>query len=338
MSAPQSWVGIFALSDGTDGLIVFALAFLYFHLLLIPVSTIFYRYISRKLVADIQARVGPNRTGPSGSLQGLADVLKLFFQRGRDTRTRAVFLAQIAALFSIFSALPMGVGFVFVQSELNILLPFISLLILCFFKILEAGNQEKIEDTLIGFRGGFIALSAFVPALCTLLVPCVLSGKMDWESIINIQGVIPYRWFGISSPFGMLGALTFIVSGMILFQVPPFSVSEGERKKYQAANLILFEMTRFYGFFIWCILTVALYFGAAGTVTDGQAGGFFRSHAQIFITLFKAGLIWTVIQIFGKTIPSIRIERITDFIWKFVFPSALISLIGAVFWTVGLMR
>ncbi len=338
MTAPQAWVRAFAFPEETNGLIVFSAAFFYFHLLIIPVVALVYSYFSRKLIADIQARVGPNRTGPIGSLQGFADTLKLFFQTGFGRNTKIVFFAHTAALFSIFAALPLGHGFVFVQSELNILLPFISLLILCFFKILESGDQAEIENTLIGFRGGFIALSAFVPALCSLLVPCVISGKMNWESIIQIQGAIPYHWFGVSSPFGILGALTFIVSGMILFQIPPFAVGLREKNKYQSSDLIIFEMSRFYGFYVWCILAVALYFGGAGLPVGEGESSFVHSHAQIFLMLLKSGLIWICVQIFGKTLPSIRIERITDFIWKFVFPAALVALIGSVFWTVGVVR
>ena len=329
---------MFAFPETTSGVLVFAAAFFYFHLLVIPNAAGVYGFFSRKLIADIQARVGPNRTGPLGGLQGFADATKLFFQWGGSKNRNIVFYAYTASLFSVFAALPLGLGFVFVQSELNILLPFISLLVLCFFKILESGDQSEIENTLIGFRNGFIALSAFVPALCSLLIPCVISGKMDWESIIRIQGAAPHHWFGVSSPFGVLGALTFLVSGMILFQMPPFAVGVREKKKYNSSGLIIFEMSRFYGFFVWCILTVALFFGGAGIPVPEGENSFLYSHTQVLVTVLKSGLIWVLIQIFGKTIPAIRVERITDFIWKFVFPAALIALIGSVFWTVGFVR
>lgn len=338
MNAPMGWQGAFFLSETSHGFVVFVLAFFYFHFLVIPTLALLYGYSSRKLIADIQARVGPNRTGPIGGLQGFADTLKLFFRQRAQNGNGIIFFTQIAALFSVFAALPLGIKFVFVQSELNILLPFISLLILCFFKILEAGDQEEIENTLIGFRGGFITLSAFVPALCSLLVPCVMSGKMDWESILLIQGALPYHWFGFSSPFGVIAAITFIVSGMILFQVPPFSVGTREKRKYQSSDLILYEMTRFYGFFIWCVLAVALFYGGAGVPEELGLSSFIQSHAQIVLTVAKAGIIWIVIQIFGKTLPTIRVERITDLVWKFVFPTSLIALIGSVFWTVGFVR
>jgi NADH-quinone oxidoreductase subunit H len=286
-------------------------------------------WVERKVVARFQDRIGPNRLGPFGIIQPLADVIKLLIKEditpiGAD---RIVYniapimaLATVLLLWAVIPFAPTVLG-----TDLNIaILYIVAVGALGTLGIIMAGWASNNKYALLGaFRTVALMVSYEIPMVIALLVPVILASSMGLQTIINAQGV----WFIILAP---LAALIFLTTAIAELGRAPFDLTEAESEIVAGFHIEYTGMK--FGLFYAGELLHALTMGALfSTLFLGGWRGPFVEQVPVLgvIYLFaKAFLIYFVIMWVRYSFPRLRIDQTLGFSWKFLTPLALILLIA----------
>jgi NADH-quinone oxidoreductase subunit H len=322
-----------------------ATLFLIFAGVLLPCAALM-SYLSRKIGADMQARVGPNRAGKAGIFQPVADLLKSLQKEDAASATsfaRQLALAiQTALLFSTVTILPLSSGLLMLDADMSI------------FLALWVGLGASMISLFIGFQEGSVpgwtsalrisvqAVTGAFPALVALLCVGVQTGSFRWTKILAAQGASPFSWLIFSTPFAPLAFVVFVVSGLILFSIPPMDsgisrpeVVGGFSSLWGGRNLSLFSFGRFYGFFLWSTMAVTLFLGGWSVpqaVQDAFSGDSVLILFEAATLLIKCFVLMLLVGGVTRVNPKTRADQITAFAWRVLSPAALFSLMGAAAW------
>ncbi len=293
------------------------------------VLTFFTIWLERKLVARIQDRIGPNRVGPYGLFQTVADFVKLMTKEvlvpeGAD---RTIFV--IAPLLVVMSVVGMWAVIPFAPTlfgtDINVgVLYVVSIGAIGTLGIMIAGMSSNNKYALLGaFRTVSMMLSYAVPMMLALLIPTLLAGSMGLVEIVKAQDPV---WFVLLSP---IAALIFFVSSLAEVGRAPFDLLEAESEivagfhiEYSGLSFGMFFVAEFLHAFTISVLTATLFLGG----WQGPGAEQFPILGFIYFLIKSAAVYFTVIWIRG-TFPRIRIDQLNSLNWKVLTPLALASLI-----------
>ena len=285
-------------------------------------------WAERKLVARIQDRLGPNRVGPFGLLQTIADALKLLTKevlipQGAD---RIVFqlapLLVVASVVAVWAVMPLAPGLV--GSDVNVgLLYVISIGAVGTLGVMLAGMSSNNKYALLGaFRTVAQLVSYAVPMILALLVPALLAGSMGMADIVEAQSEFPFL---LLAP---LAAVIFLVSSIAEVGRAPFDLLEAESEivagyhiEYSGMAFGMFFVGEFVHAFTISALTTVIFLG-------GWQGPGVQDYPLLGLLYFvlKTGLVYFVVIWVRGTFPRIRIDQMNAFNWKFITPLALVVL------------
>jgi NADH-quinone oxidoreductase subunit H len=287
------------------------------------IGTIF-TWMERKVVGRFQSRVGPNRVGPFGILQAIADAVKLLFQEDIVPRRadRLLFnaapIVMLAPSLMALAVIPFGAGSY--VADLNIgVLYVVAMGGIASLAVLMAGYASGNKLALFGsMRAVAMLLSYEIPLVMALLGITILAGSMSMVDIIAAQSVP----FVLVSP---LGALIFLIAMSAELNRPPFDVTEAE-SELVAGYLTEYSGMKFGVFYLAEFSNVVLA-GALFAILflDGWEWAILPSH------------LWFLIKVFGflfeaswvrATLPRMRIDQILTFAWKYLFPLSLVNVLA----------
>jgi len=285
-------------------------------------GTIF-TWMERKVVGRFQSRLGPNRAGPFGIFQAIADAIKLLFKEDIVPRRadRLLFnaapIVMLAPSLMALAVIPFGPGsFV---ADLNIgILYVVAMSGIASLAVLMAGYASGNRLALFGaMRAVAMLVSYEIPLIMALLGVTVLAGSMSMTTVVEAQG-IPFL---LVAP---LGALIFLVAISAELNRPPFDVSEAE-SELVGGYLTEYSGMKFGVFYLAEFSNVVL------------AGALF---AVLFLQGWKWAILpahlWFLVKIFGflfvaswirATLPRLRIDQILGLAWKYLFPLSLVNLL-----------
>jgi NADH-quinone oxidoreductase subunit H len=291
------------------------------------VLDIFLVWVERKVVARFQDRIGPNRLGPFGLIQPVADIIKLLIKEnitpiGAD---RIVYnLAPIIALgtaLSLWAVLPISATIY--GTNLNVgALYIVAIGAISTLGIIMAGWSSNNKYALLGaFRTVATMISYEVPMVIVLLVPVILARSMGLKDIVDSQTV----WFILAAP---LAAVIFLISNIAELGRAPFDLTEAESEIVAGFHIEYTGMK--FGLFYAGELLHALTIGAIfSTLFLGGWRGFGAEAFPIigvFWFFLKAFFMYWVIMWIKYTFPRIRIDQMLNLNWKFLTPLALVVL------------
>ena len=333
-------------ADGVDltvVLIVIGKTLFVFALLLVTVLITI--WLERKVVADMQNRIGPNRAGPFGILQSLADGIKLFFKEQSipDSADRPVFrlapYLSVLPAFLAFSVVPLSGSFTIAGREtiLQLADPPIGVLFvlamsgLGVYGVLLAGWSSGSKYPLLGSVRASAQMVSYEAVLGLGIIGAVLqAGTLSTRAIVNLQGYPgsnPLDWFFLPAfvSFGL-----FCVAAVAETNRAPFDLVEAEQElvggfhtEYTGIRFAIFFLAEYMNMATQSAIAVTLFLGGpAGPVppfVPELIGGLFWFLFKV--TLFLLGYIWL-----RAALPRLRYDQLMDLAWKGGIPVGLLWL------------
>jgi NADH-quinone oxidoreductase subunit H len=300
--------------------------------------------LERKILARIQNRYGPNRVGPFGLLQPLADGIKLLIKEDIvPLRADKIvhFLAPIimaATAILALGVIPYGRNMTPFSIDGGILF-FFAVGSTTELAVFMAGWGSNNKFSMLGAMRAIAQMVSYeLPLLVTVLPVIMIVGSLSADAIVAAQegyvvaGIVP-RWF-VFTPWGAAAFILFFVSGLVESNRTPFDVPEGESEivaghmtEYSGFKYATFFLAEYFGMFAISGLAVTLFLG--GWHAPLSILEFIPSYAWFFAKL--AVLLFVFIWIRG-TLPRMRVDHVMGFAWKFMLPMAFTCLIAAAVW------
>jgi NADH-quinone oxidoreductase subunit H len=228
---------------------------------------------------------------------------------------------------------------------MSVFLPFWAALVLALGTMLLGFSQGTINGWFGGVRVAAQALAGALPALVCLLCAGVRAGSFRWSELANSQGGLPLGWAAFSNPFQFIAFIVFVASGLVILNVAPtegglsrVNLHGGVSADVSGRRLSLFRLGRFYGFFLWSVIAVAIFLGAwilpwdlSAAVLD-RGGRFGLAAVELAYVLIKTYALMMAVIWLSRVIPRGRADQTTDFAWRVLSPFSLSALIGSALW------
>jgi NADH-quinone oxidoreductase subunit H len=295
--------------------------------------TILLIWVERKFAARIQDRIGPNRVGPYGLLQPLADVVKLLGKEnivpsGAD---KPVFNIapplMVASVLLIWAVIPLSPYHVGVNLEIGVLY-FIAVASIGTLAVIMAGWASNNKYALLGsFRVVAQLISYEVPLAMALLVPVMIAGSMSMADIVVAQYGM---WFVFSAP---IAAILFFISSQAETGRAPFDLIEAESElvagfniEYSGMKFAMFFAGEFMHVFTNGVLMAVLFTGGwiGPGVLDAPLLGFI--YLMIKTSFWYLASLWV-----RNSLPRLRIDQLMNLNWKVLVPLSIVNLLVTAF-------
>ena len=288
-------------------------------------------WAERKMIARIQDRVGPNRVGPFGLLQSIADAVKLLTKEdiipaGAD---RVVFvLAPLVVLvpsLMIFAVLPFNWDANIAPLDIGILYV-LALATFPTIGIVMAGWASFNKYSLLGgMRAAAQLISYEVPEVLSVIPVVLLAGTL---SLWGITAAQTHTWFILAPVVGPLAFLIFFISGIAEINRSPFDLPEAESEiiagfhmEYSGMRFALFFLAEYANAFSVSALAATMFFGGwHGWILPGYVWFFLKTYLLFLVMVWIRG-----------TLPRLRYDQLMAFAWKGLLPLALVNIVLAAF-------
>ena len=319
-------------------------------LAVVPILGLYMTFIERKIAAYIQDRIGPNRVGPGGIFQAVADGIKIFLKEQiiPDHVFKSVYffapsIGLICAMLAI-AVVPFGPisadyteGFrPMIAPGVDIGLIFlVAISSLSAYGIILGGWASNNKYSLYGAVQACAQFISYeIPLGLSLLGVIAMAGTLNIEQIVAAQGEGIANWNVWWQP---LAAVLFFVAGLAETNRLPFDLSECEQElvggfhtEYSGIKFVLFFLAEYTHVVTLSFLTVLLFFGGwhfpglTGPV-DGSLGGYLLRWA---VLLTKVGVVVAFIMQLRWTLPRFRFDQLMGLAWKGLIPLGMLNLLG----------
>jgi NADH-quinone oxidoreductase subunit H len=306
--------------------------------LLFAITTV----LERKGLGRIQNRYGPNRAGPFGFLQPLADGIKSLTKEDIIPRTadHAVHLLApivlVIASFLVYAVLPIGRNMVIANLNAGVLF-FFAVGSMVELSVFMAGWSSRSKYSLLGAMRAIAQMISYeVPLVLASIVVIMAAGSLSTVAIVNLQatytGIWPH-WY-VFTPWGLTGFIIFMIAATAEANRCPFDLPEGESEiiagyyiEYSGFKFALFFLGEYLGMFASSAMAITLFLG-------GWAAPFsFLTWIPSYVWFFSKLLALIIVFIWIRgTLPRLRMDQLMNFAWKFMLPLALINIFAAGVW------
>ncbi|MCL5264796.1 MAG: NADH-quinone oxidoreductase subunit NuoH [Chloroflexi bacterium] len=280
-------------------------------------------YVERRVLGFMQDRKGPNRVGPFGLLQIIADAIKLLTKEDiMPSRVdRMVFrlapIVVVATALLIWAVVPLGRGMIIADLNIGILYV-ISISSVGVLGFLMAGWSSNNKYALLGsMRAAAQMVSYEIPLVLSIIGIIMLTGSLSTVSIVNAQAGL---WFVIWQP---LGFVIYFISAVAEINRSPFDLVEGESEivagyfiEYSGMRFALFYLGEYISAFAMSAIATTLFLG-------GWQGPILPPYIWFVI---KAWAVFIVLIWIRATLPRLRVDQLMGLAWKVLIPLALINI------------
>jgi NADH-quinone oxidoreductase subunit H len=325
----DSFRGLGLRPDAESVLVQLVMALIVITMILIfaPVTMMFLTWLERKIVGRIQNRLGPNRVGPWGLLQPIADMIKMFTKEdivpsGADrwVHTLAPVVLVIPVVLA-FAVIPFGQNMAPVDLNIGILY-IVALGSLATIGIFMAGFGSNNKFALIGgMRAVAQIISYEIPQVLSIVTVLLLAGSLSLVKIVDRQGAL---WFVAVIPVGTIAFLIYGISAIAETNRTPFDLPEAESEivaghhtEYSGMKFGLFYLAEYLNLFVVCAIGSTLFLGGwQGPFLPPWIWFLAKTYLLIFVAMWIRG-----------TLPRFRIDQMMAFAWKVLVPISLANIV-----------
>ncbi len=309
-----------------------------------PVAMIVLTWLERKIIARIQDRIGPNRAGPFGILQAVADAIKMMTKEDvtptgadRIPYNLGPALVAISAVL-VWAVLPVAPNVI--GSDLNIGLFYVMAVgSYGILGVLMAGWSSNNKYALLGAFRAVAQLVAYeIPMAVALITVAVVAGSMSTVTIVEKQAWSNGGWYIIALP---LTFLIFLTAGIAETGRSPFDLLEAESElvagfhvEYSGMKFGLFMIGEYVHMLAVSALNAIVFLGGwNGPFLQSAlaASKFWGGLLGLIYFLIKTFLFVFILMWIRGTLPRFRIDHLLDFGWKFLTPLSLFNLLVVAF-------
>src|SRR2546428_2436141 len=312
-----------------------------------------FSWAERRIAARMQSRVGPNRVGPAGFLQWIADAVKLLLKEDLVPTEADAVLFRAAPYFMmvgfacVFVCLPFSHRLIVADMNIGIFY-IIAVTALIVVGIIMSGWSSNSKWSLFGaIRSAAQIISYEIPAGMALMIPVMLAGTLSTQGIIRAQGGWPWEWFIFNNPASFVAFFIYFISALAEGNRTPFDLPEAESELVSGYNTEYSGMRFSYFFLVgggnpWGVSALATTMFLGGwqipgvspphldAMTDGKAAPFELLSLAIFAgqTLF-----WVFVVMWLRwTLPRIRVDQMMNMCWKYLVPASFVSVLFVAGW------
>lgn len=291
-------------------------------------------WVERRVMARMQSRIGPNRAGPFGILQPLADGIKVLLKEEIIPQDAKVLLYLMAPAMSLvpallsFAVVPLGPEVEILGQRITLYLADLNVGVLYIFALSSVGvygivlagwSSGSKYSFLGGLRSSAQMLSYELPLGLSVVGALMIAGSLSLVQVVEAQ---KNAWFILLQP---LGFLIFIISGVAEVNRAPFDLPEAETElvagyhtEYTSIKWAFFYMAEYINMIVVSSIAVTLFLG-------GWQGPFFPPLVWYFlkVALFIFLFIWL-----RATFPRLRYDRLMQFGWKILLPLSLVNIMA----------
>lgn len=288
-------------------------------------SIIWINVFERKIIGRIQDRYGPNRFGPWGLLQCVADMVKLLTKEDVTPSQADRLIFNLAAVlpiiptFLVLAVLPFGRGMVAADLSIGFLY-IVAVGSLGTIAVFMAGWSSRNKYSMLGgMRTVAQMISYEIPMVLSVVGVLLLVGSLSLVSIVDAQG----EW---RLPFVVLQPLAFVLyftAAVAEVNRSPFDLPEGESEivagyhiEYSGIKFAMFLLAEYINAFSICAIATTLFLGGwRGPILPSWAWFFLKTYFLYFVLIWLRG-----------TLPRLRVDQLMNFAWKTLVPLALANL------------
>jgi NADH-quinone oxidoreductase subunit H len=299
--------------------------------------------IERRVVAKIQGRLGPNRVGPSGLFQPLADAIKMAFKEQivPSQARKAIYLVapiiSVVVALSAFAVVPIGNSWINgkpsvwdpVIGDINVgLLWILSISSLAVYGIVLGGWASGNRYSLLGSLRSAAQMVSYETSL-----GLALSGTLMWAGTLSMVGIVHAQlnqgiWFVFAQP---LGFVIYIIAGIAEVNRAPFDLPEAEQEltagyltEYSGLRWSLYQMAEYINMITVSSIAATLFFGGWSFFGFGLEN---IPGLSIVIYLVKVAIFLFLFIWIRATLPRIRYDRLMRLGWTLLLPLAVLNII-----------
>jgi len=299
--------------------------------------------IERRVVAKIQGRLGPNRVGPFGLFQPLADAIKMAFKEQivPSQARKAIYLVapiiSVVVALSAFAVVPIGNSWINgkpsvwdpVIGDINVgLLWILSISSLAVYGIVLGGWASGNRYSLLGSLRSAAQMVSYETSL-----GLALSGTLMWAGTLSMVGIVHAQlnqgiWFVFAQP---LGFVIYIIAGIAEVNRAPFDLPEAEQEltagyltEYSGLRWSLYQMAEYINMITVSSIAATLFFGGWSFFGFGLEN---IPGLSIVIFLVKVAIFLFLFIWIRATLPRIRYDRLMRLGWTLLLPLAVLNVI-----------
>ncbi|MBN2359289.1 MAG: NADH-quinone oxidoreductase subunit H [Deltaproteobacteria bacterium] len=321
-----------------------------------------YILLERRIGGRMQSRIGPNRVGPQGVIQWVADALKVLTKEDLVPRSADGPLFRIGPLLAVVGVM-LGVAVVpfggpWIGADLDVgLLYLLSVTSLVVCGILMSGWASNSKWALFGgLRSTAQIVSYEIPHATSLLAVVLLTGTMSVQGIIGSQGWLPWDWLAMHSPFALAAFVIYFISSLAEGSRVPFDLPEAESElvagyntEYSGWRFLLFFLTELANVWVMSAIAVVGFLGGGNVPTLGLVDGmpWYATATPAVIAslplasvgfwvlvvfsfasiMFKCWVVAVVISQVRWTMPRFRVDQMMLLCWKYLVPLSFAAIL-----------
>ena len=301
----------------------------------------FLGYMERRVAAFMEIRLGPNRVGPQGKLQIVADTLKLLLKEGLTPDRSDKFLFNLAPVIMVVASMlaiaPIAFAKDFQLYDINIGVLYISAVSsLGVIGILMAGWSSNNKYSLLGaMRSGAQIVSYELSVGLSLISIVVLTGSLSLGDIVRSQAD---GWWIIKGHIPVIIAFViFVIASTAEINRAPFDLAEADQEltggfhtEYAGMKFAMFLLSEYINLFVVSAIAATLFLGGWMPFHIGGLDGF--NHIMDYIPssiwfFGKTFLIIFLIMQFRWTFPRLRVDQLLTLEWKYLLPISMVNVI-----------